>query len=118
MAFSVERQLIKSAAGRIKFWTPSENGREHYNVAIWIEGSPSELDSVNHVEYTLHPSFKQPARTSSDRESKFLITIWTWGTFKIDVAIHLRNGAVRHVQYYLSYELPPDDGTNYTAVNA
>lgn len=118
MAFSVERQVIKNPEGKIKFWKPSENGREHFHVGIWIEGSDKELDSVDHVEYTLHPSFKRPMRSSSSRNNKFSITIWTWGMFMIDVAIFMKNGETHNIQYYLSYELPSDDGSNYIAVDA
>lgn len=118
MTVSIERKIIKNTEGKIKFWKPPENGREHFHVGLWIEGSATELDSVDHVEYTLHPSFKQPVRTSSNRANKFSITIWTWGMFMIDVAIYLHNGSVEQIQYYLSYELPADDGQNYVAVDA
>jgi transcription initiation factor IIF auxiliary subunit len=118
MTFTVERQIIKNPAGKIKFWKPNERGREHFHVGIWIEGTIEDLDSIDHVEYSLHPSFKKPVRTSSNRSNKFSITIWTWGMFMIDVAIYKRNSEVDHIQYYLSYELPADDGTNYIAVDA
>lgn len=38
--------------------------------------------------------------------------------FTIDVEVHRRDGSVERMQYYLSYDLPPDDGTNYVAVEA
>ncbi|MBP6897037.1 MAG: hypothetical protein KBC94_21685 [Pseudacidovorax sp.] len=117
MTLTVTRQVIKNPAGKIKFWKPSGNGREHFHVGIWIEGTKSELDSIEHVEYTLHPSFKRPIRSSSNRANKFSITIWTWGMFMIDVAIHLRDGSIHRIQYYLTYDLPEDDGGNYVAVD-
>lgn len=36
----------------------------------------------------------------------------------IDVAIFMKNGEIQNIQYYLSYELPSDDGSNYIAVDA
>jgi transcription initiation factor IIF auxiliary subunit len=116
MNFKVNRQVIKNPAGKIKFWKPDKNGREHFHVGIWIEGSDDELDSIDHVEYTLHQSFKRPVRSSSNRSNKFSITIWTWGMFPIEIAIHLHDGTINRFQHYLSYELPDDDGTNYIAI--
>lgn len=118
MSFSVARQVIKNNKGQIKFWKPSSEGREHYHLGIWIEGSPEDLDAVDHVEYKLHASFERPSRKSSNRGNKFSITFWTWGMFRIDVAIFLRDGSVENIQYFLSYELPADDGENYVAVDA
>jgi transcription initiation factor IIF auxiliary subunit len=118
MSFSVQRQVIKNAKGQIKFWKPSSDGREHYHVGIWIDGPPEDLDAVDYVEYKLHPSFKRPHRTSSNRKNNFSITIWTWGMFKIEIAIYLRDGSVENIPYFLSYELPADEGDNYVAVDA
>jgi transcription initiation factor IIF auxiliary subunit len=118
MTFSIERQIIKNPQGKIKVWTPNGNGQEHFHIGIWIDGTEQELDSVDHVEYKLHPSFTKPVRTSSNRANKFSVTIWTWGMFEIDVAIYLQDGSVQRLKYYLSYELPADDGTNYIAVEA
>lgn len=118
MTFSIARQIIRNPQGRIKFWKPSEREREHYHIGVWIEGSAEELGQVEHVEYVLHPSFKRPVRTSSNRDNKFSVTFWTWGMFPIDVYIHMLDGSVVTLQHYLSYDLPTDDGTNYVAVEA
>lgn len=118
MTLSVARQVITNPEGKIKFWKPEGNWREHFHLGIWIEGSQSELDSIMRVEYTLHPSFKRPVRSSSNRANRFSITIWTWGMFMIDVAIFFHDDTVSHIQYYLSYDLPEDNGTNYVAVEA
>lgn len=116
MTFKIDRQLIKDPQGRIKFWKPGPDGAEHYHVGIWVEAAPADLDRISHVEYLLHPSFKQPRRSSSNRANKFSITVWTWGMFMIDVTIHLRDGSSQALQYYLNYDLPADDGANYVAV--
>jgi transcription initiation factor IIF auxiliary subunit len=117
MTITVNRQVIKNPEGKIKFWKPIGSGPEHFHVGVWLEGSEQELDSIERVEYTLHESFKHPVRSSSNRANKFSITIWTWGMFMIDVAIHLRDGSVNQIQYYLSYDLPEDDGANYVEVD-
>jgi transcription initiation factor IIF auxiliary subunit len=117
MAFSVERQIIRNPEGKIKFWKPNENAREHFHIGVWIEGSEKDLDSIERVEYILHPSFRRNVRSSASRKNKFSITIWTWGMFMIDVEIHLKDGAKEKIQYYLDYELPVDNGNNYVEVD-
>ncbi|MBX3134295.1 MAG: hypothetical protein KF689_13010 [Gemmatimonadaceae bacterium] len=116
MPYSVKNQVIRNADGQIKFWVPSEGGREHYHVGLWIEATPEELDRIEEVEYELDPSFRRRVRRSANRDNKFGITIWTWGMFEVGVKIHLHGGEVRTLSYYLSYELPPDTGDNYAQV--
>ena len=116
MAFTIDKQVIKNPEGKIKFWKPDGNSPEHYHLGVWVEASDQELDLVERVEYTLHPSFKRPVRSSANRSNKFSITFWTWGMFMIDVVLYLHDGTTRQIQYYLSYDLPEDDGTNYVRV--
>tara|TARA_R100001377_G_scaffold85109_1_gene70323 strand:- start:584 stop:940 length:357 start_codon:yes stop_codon:yes gene_type:complete len=118
MTFSIHRQLIKTPQGKIKYWRPKEVGREHYHVGIWVEASEDELDTLEFVEYKLHASFKKPNRISRARGNKFSITVWTWGMFSIEVILHFKNGEIKQIPYYLSYDLPADNGENYTEVEA
>ena len=116
MTLSFDRQIIKNPQGQIKYRFLHKGGREHYHIGISLEGSDEELDKVEKVEYELHPSFKRRVRSSANRENKFSITIWTWGMFKIEATIYFTDGSTSKHSYYLSYELPADDGSNYTEV--
>jgi len=89
------------------------DGSEHFHLGVWVDGSTSELKTIHSVDYELHPSFRNPMRHSENLENKFGITFWTWGMFDIAVTVTLKNGTEQHLDYYLSYDLPPDDGTNY-----
>ena len=116
MTLSFDRQIIKTTQGQIKYRIFHEGGREHYHIGIWLEGSDSELDEVERVEYELHPSFKRRLRTSTNRDNRFSVAIWTWGMFNIDATICFKDGSTAKRSYYLSYDLPPDTGTNYAEV--
>ena len=117
MSIKFDRKLAQSPDGKIKYKIFHKGGREHYNVAIWVNATDDELDQIEKVEYSLHPSFKRRIRKSKDRENKFSITIWTWGMFNIDATVFFRDGTTSKHSYYLSYELPADDGSNYLQVN-
>jgi transcription initiation factor IIF auxiliary subunit len=109
-------EVIRDAQGKIKYQIFHSGGREHYHISIWLEGSDIELDAIEKVEYELHPTFRNRNRNSSNRSKKFGITFWTWGMFAIKTTIHYKKGTTEISNYYLSYELPNDDGTNYVQV--
>ena len=116
MSLNFNRQVIKNPQGQIKYRILHSGGREHYHVGIWLEGPEDELDKVEKVEHELHPTFRNRIRSSSNRNNKFSITIWTWGMFAVKATIHFKDGSTEEKSYYLSYELPLDDGTNYIQV--
>ena len=116
MNLTVKHEVVKDAQGRVRYRTFQSGGREHYNIRIWLDGPAADLDQIEKVTYTLHPSFRRQNRTSSNREEHFAISIWTWGMFNIRICAELKDGGQEELQYYLSYELPPDGEKNYTAV--
>ena len=115
MNLTVKHEIVKDAQDRVLFRTFQSGGREHYNIRLWLDGPADELDQIEKVTYTLHPSFRRQNRTSSKREGNFAISIWTWGMFNIRIQVELKNGEHEDLQYYLSYELPPDREKNYRA---
>jgi transcription initiation factor IIF auxiliary subunit len=117
MSLTIKNQVEKDEQGRIIYRAFQEGGRAHYNVRIWLDGSAQELDQVREVEYLLHPTFRVRRRHSSNRQAQFSISIWTWGMFLIHTTIHYQDGRVEEIAYYLSYELPPDDTTNYVKLS-
>lgn len=99
------------------FWTPYDGGSEQYQIELRLSGPPEELDQVKNVTYRLHPGFRTPVRRSSDRANNFAISFWTWGMFMIYVSIKMKDGETNTKEYYLTYDLPADDGTNYLEVS-
>jgi len=113
MALKISSEVIKDAEGKIPYRVFQSGGREHYNLRIWLDGPAQELDQVEKVEYLLHPSFRDRHPSSFDRDGKFALFIWTWGMFAIEATIHYKDGRIEPQEFYLSYDLPEDDGTNY-----
>lgn len=108
-SFQIQHELIK-LRGKIPFMKYSSNGREHYNLKIFVDGDLEELASV---EYELHPTFTVPNRHIYEARGGFPLVIWTWGEFDIHVTFHYKDGAVGSAVHHLSYSdiLPsnPDD---------
>jgi transcription initiation factor IIF auxiliary subunit len=113
MKLTINQELMKDEQNRIIFKVFRSGSREHYNIRIWLDGSEDDLDQVQEVVYVLHPNFRNRTRRAKDRSKKFEISIWTWGMFVIQTSINFKNGQIKEIKYYLSYELPPDTGENY-----
>lgn len=114
-SFGIQNELVTDADGRIEYWKPDTKSREHFHLRVYFKASPDVLDNVESVSYKLHDSFRYPDRSSSDRENAFSIDVWTWGMFMISVVVHWKDGSTKRTQHYLSYELPPNNGSNYIA---
>jgi transcription initiation factor IIF auxiliary subunit len=80
---------------------------------IWLEGSPQELDRIDHVVYRLHPTFPNPVRTVRDRASKFRLDAIGWGVFTIRAQVVDKDGTTTRLEHDLVLEYP--DGTPTTA---
>jgi transcription initiation factor IIF auxiliary subunit len=116
VALEIKHQVVRNPDGKIKYQVFSPGGKEHYHLGVWIEADTAELDRIARVEYLLHPTFSRRLRQSANRDNKFSVTFWTWGMFKIGVRVFYKDGTTGDIDYVLSYELPPDDGSNYIRV--
>jgi transcription initiation factor IIF auxiliary subunit len=77
--------------------------------SVWVEGSASELDRIEFVEYTLHPTFPRPVRRVYDRESNFKLSTGGWGIFTIHAKAVAKDGSVTPLRHNLVLHFP--DGT-------
>ncbi len=76
---------------------------------IWIEANESHLNQIEHVTYTLHPTFRNPVRKVTNRRNKFKLETEGWGTFAIYAKVQLKNGENVDLEHQLYLAYP--DGT-------
>jgi transcription initiation factor IIF auxiliary subunit len=88
-------------------------GDDYWKWWVWIEGSPEELDHVDYVMYTLHPTFPNPVRTVRDRASKFRLDTAGWGIFRLYAMAAHKDGTRTHLDHELKLLYP--NGTSTTA---
>ena len=62
------RHKLKKRRGKIPFRRFREDGYEHFNVRIYVDGESDELDRLESVEYQLHSTFPNPLRQVRDRK--------------------------------------------------
>ncbi|MBV8816793.1 MAG: hypothetical protein JO022_00475 [Acidobacteriaceae bacterium] len=84
-------------------------GIRRWRWAVWVDGTPEELDSVDHVTYILHPTFHNPVKVVHNRETKFRLEATGWGTFTVYAKVMFRNGEESTIQHDLVLVYP--DGT-------
>jgi transcription initiation factor IIF auxiliary subunit len=96
----------------IRQWEQYE-GSDWWKWAVWIEGSDEALDGIDHVEWTLHPTFPDPVRKTSNRSEKFRIETGGWGVFQIRALARTKDGSSIRLTHQLSLHYP--DGRETTA---
>jgi hypothetical protein len=69
---------------------------------VWVEGPEAELDAVEMVRYTLHPTFPDPVRTVTDRQTAFKLDAIGWGEFTIQAQIIRKDGGVVPLQRWIA----------------
>lgn len=74
-----------------------------YEWTIYMDEDDTKLDSVDKVEYHLHPSFPDPIQVVTNRDTKFAFSARGWGTFRIDIVIYLKDGSEAHAHHSLKF---------------
>ena len=83
-------------------------GDNWWKWSLWIEGSKEDLNRIESVTYLLHPTFPEPARTVTDRASKFQLRCSGWGVFLIPIKVRLRNGKSIQLLHQLQFTFPDE----------
>ncbi len=69
---------------------------------VFIDEPKSVLQKIQSVDYVLHPTFPNPNRTITDKESGFALESSGWGSFRIYGTIHYIDGTDEDFEYYLN----------------
>ena len=76
---------------------------EYYRLRMFLESDePQSLDEVASVTYRLHPTFKDPVRSVSDRKSNFELRTAAWGEFNMTAEITYKGGKKLVVERYIN----------------
>jgi hypothetical protein len=60
-----------------------------------------ELDAVDEVTYTLHPSFPEPVQRMRDRETNFRLSASGWGEFLLKASIRKKDESTEELTHWL-----------------
>ena len=73
---------------------------------LLIKATDADLDKIDYVIYTLHPTFINPVQKITDRASCFRLETEGWGTFTIFAQLHLKDDSLISLQHELYLEYP------------
>ena len=83
-------------------------GDNWWKWSVWLEGSDDDLNGVEYVEWTLHPTFPDPIRRQVNRSEKFRLDTGGWGTFPIRALIQMKDGTSLRLMHRLKLYYPKD----------
>jgi transcription initiation factor IIF auxiliary subunit len=81
-------------------------GQDWWEWSVWVDGSEQELDQIDYVEYTLHPTFPKPVQKIDDRSSQFRLHASGWGMFTIYAKIVHKDGKHTLREHLLELSYP------------
>ena len=70
---------------------------------IYIEGTPTELNRIRCVEYTLHRSLPNPVRVVCSPQNRFELVVRGWGRFTVKIKLLLEDGSIRQMSHQLKF---------------
>jgi transcription initiation factor IIF auxiliary subunit len=97
---------------KIGQWEKYE-GDDWWQWAVWVEASDQALEQIEHVEWTLHPTFPDPVRRATNRAQKFRLETGGWGVFPIIARLKMKSGDTVRLRYTLQLHYP--DGRKTSA---
>jgi transcription initiation factor IIF auxiliary subunit len=78
-----------------------------WNWSVWLTGPSAELDQIDHVTYTLHPTFPNPVREIHTRRGGFRLKSSGWGEFTIYIDIARKDGEILQLNHDLKLTAEP-----------
>jgi hypothetical protein len=77
--------------------------RPFYEWRVFVDEPPAILNTIQQVDYVLHPTFPEPFRRSQDRTKNFELIASGWGQFTILITVHYTNGREAKASYPLDF---------------
>lgn len=82
----------------------THQGGNWWKWSVWIEGGEREMAAVDHVVYTLHPTFPEPVRTVRNRRTGFRLESSGWGEFELYARIVSKDGKAQQRKHWLTLD--------------
>jgi pYEATS domain-containing protein involved in immunity len=86
--------------------TGAQYGRPYYEWRVFVDEPPAVLQTIEQVDYALHPTFPDPFRTTRNRDKAFELVTSGWGEFTIVATVHFTNGKEAKAGYSLNLSKP------------
>jgi WD40 repeat protein len=82
-------------------------GDNKWNWTVFVKGDKQDIDKIKCVEYTLHPTFRNPVRliceSGGDPQRPFGLSATGWGTFSIGIRVFMKDGTHQDLKHQLKF---------------
>ena len=92
----------------------SYEGGDRWKWSVWVDAPDEELQQVEYVEYTLHPTFPDPVRHIEDRKTRFRLESSGWGEFTVRALVVNKKGDKKYLHRWLRLEYPNEQSPEQT----
>src|SRR5262245_27266794 len=82
-------------------WTGEKHGYDWYEWCVFVDEPENVVRQIGSVEYVLHPTFPEPVRLLTDKETRFALFSSGWGGFRIGVTLAFEDGQKVSGSYHL-----------------
>ena len=76
-------------------------GNKWYRWRVFVDEPEPVLETIENVEYVLHPTFPRPNQERDDAPDKFALESSGWGEFTIVANVKYRDGHSERQTYWL-----------------
>lgn len=86
-------------------FTKKVQGDDWYEWCVFVDSDKAEVRRIKHVEYTLHPTFRDPKRLVTDKEHRFALVSDGWGGFPIKIRVVFEDGSEEFTSHMLQLQM-------------
>ena len=80
---------------------PDPDGTLRWDWTIYLDANQQTLSKIEYVEYTLHKTFRNRIKTTSNSQNNFALKSNGWGEFDIKVKVFFKDGKIRNLSHWL-----------------
>jgi ABC-type phosphate transport system substrate-binding protein len=104
--YAARRHSAEGSAGITAENVAKSVGDNQWRWTIYVKGAQKDIDRIKCVEYSLHPTFRNPVRKVCERgepTQPFSLTATGWGTFPVGIKILMKDGRNMELKHQLKF---------------
>ena len=94
-----ENELYNEREKAVHYKRPWLTGGRRILYKNRIYATGKDIDKIREVQYILHPTFPNPVRTVTNRNTNFELILWAWGGFTVNIIVTDNDGEVYNYKH-------------------
>lgn len=85
-------------------FTSQVQNEDWYEWCVFVDSDRATVSGISAVEYTLHPTFRNPKRLITDKGHRFALVSNAWGGFLIKIRVAFEDGNEEFTSHMLQLQ--------------